>query len=83
MKLLPFLLGLTALPSALSAQGLPIDFDVDAVVAAEKAQRDAAAAAREEAAAAARPVRLGDRRPLHADEAPAPLLSSEPGQPEG
>lgn len=82
MKLLPFLLGLTALPSALSAQGLPIDFDVDAVVA-EKAQRDAAAAAREEAAAAARPVRLGDRRPPHADEAPAPLLSSEPGQPEG
>jgi len=82
MKLLPFLLGLTALPSALAAQGLPIDFDVDAVVA-EKAQRDAAAAAREEAAAAARPVRLGDRRPLHADEAPTPLPSSKPGQPEG
>ncbi|WP_165324109.1 hypothetical protein [Rhizorhabdus phycosphaerae] len=83
MKLLPLLIALAAWPSALVAQGLPIDFDAEAIVA-EKVQRDAAAAAaRDEAAAAARPVRLGDRRPLHPDEAPAPLLPSEPGQPEG
>ncbi len=82
MKLLPLLLGLTVLPSALSAQGLPIDFDVDAVVA-ERAQHEAALAAKDDAGAAPRSVRLGERRPLQADEAPTPVLPPKPAQPEG
>jgi hypothetical protein len=82
MKLLPLLLGLAVLPSALSAQGLPIDFDVDAVVA-ERAQHEAAVAAKDDAGAGPRSVRLGDRRPLQADETPAPALPSKPAQPEG
>ena len=81
MKLLPLLLGLTVLPSALSAQGLPIDFDVDAVVA-ERALQEATLAAKDDAAAP-RSVRLGERRSLQADEAPTPALPPKPGQPEG
>lgn len=82
MKLLPLLLGLSALPSALSAQGLPIDFDVDAVVA-EGAQRDAEAAATGAAGVTSRPVRLGERRPVQAEEASSPALPPKPAQPEG
>lgn len=82
MKLLPLLLGLTVLPSALSAQGLPIDFDVDAVVA-ERAQRAVPDAVPDDRAPASRSVRLGERRPIEAEEAPAPVLPPQPAQPEG
>ncbi|MFZ5706752.1 MAG: hypothetical protein ACOY5R_15990 [Pseudomonadota bacterium] len=83
MKLLTLLLGFAALPSSLAAQGLPIDFDVDAVVA-EQARRDAAAAsAAKDDSAAARAVRLGERRPLQTDDVPAPGPLTPPAQPEG